>query len=337
MDAYIDKLIENFYNIYKYNIIEIEEVTGLATTWGLANIKNDVTEVIFFSYLKDYRTVNINEIVLKLRKLLGCSNVNPIQIVIDDKVDVYMNEDNNPQLSHEIYPQCELIFINNVNKKIVYYTETTRDTAEKIANSMQYIGVERTDSSKTQKPIITYIFIAVNVLIYIVTAYLSASISDSNSNVLVFMGAKVNSLINKGEYYRLFTCMFLHGGIVHLGLNMYGLYALGSLIERVYGKFKYTIIYILSGLVSSLFSYKFSVGISVGASGAIFGLLGAALVFGIRMRQQIGRDFIMNIVSVIAVNLVIGFSISNIDNFGHLGGLIGGTVFSYLGTLSKYS
>jgi rhomboid protease GluP len=183
---------------------------------------------------------------------------------------------------------------------------------------------------KSKKPIITYVLITINVLVYILTAYLSRNIVDSNINVLILLGAKVNSLIANGQYYRLVTAMFLHGGIVHVSLNMYALYSIGPLVENVYGKGKYIVIYFLSGILSSLASFMFSNSISIGASGAIFGLLGAALIFAIKMKNRIGRGFINNIITVIGINLVIGFSIPNIDNFAHLGGLLGGIVISYV-------
>lgn len=183
---------------------------------------------------------------------------------------------------------------------------------------------------KIKQAPITYAIIILNILVYMVTSYLSRSIIDSNLNVLVFMGAKVNLLIDEGQYYRLFTCMFLHAGIVHLAVNMYSLYMLGIFTERIYGKIKYITIYIISGLISSLFSYMFSSSISVGASGAIFGLLGALLVFALKMKRSINKDFVANIITIIVVNLIIGFSIANVDNFGHIGGLIGGIIITYI-------
>jgi rhomboid protease GluP len=107
---------------------------------------------------------------------------------------------------------------------------------------------------------------------------------------------------------------------------MYALRTLGVFIERLYGKVKLLIIYFFGGILGSYFSYLFSPGVSIGASGAIFGLLGAALIYGIKMRKSVGKEFLSNIVQVIAINLFLGVSISNIDNFGHIGGLLGGII-----------
>ncbi len=183
---------------------------------------------------------------------------------------------------------------------------------------------------KNKQWFITYFLIAVNIIMYLISAFLSENIFDIDIRVLVYLGAKLNLLIDAGQYYRLITCTFLHGGLMHIALNMYALYAIGPLIESTYGKLKFALIYFVSGITSSFFSYKFSNGVSIGASGAIFGLLGAALVLSIKMRKVIGEEFKRNIISVILVNVIIGLSISNIDNFGHLGGLIGGVLVSML-------
>lgn len=181
-----------------------------------------------------------------------------------------------------------------------------------------------------KKSIITIALISVNVIMYIITAILSGDIMDSDIRVLIFLGAKVNELICSGEYYRLITAMFLHGGLMHLLLNMYALNALGPFVEKVYGSAKYVIIYFVAGIVSSIFSYMFSEGISIGASGAIFGLFGAVLIFSLKMKDRVGKGMLKNIVSVIGINIFIGISIPNIDNLAHLGGLVGGILISLM-------
>ncbi len=165
---------------------------------------------------------------------------------------------------------------------------------------------------------------------YLITAFLSGSIFTSDIRVLIFLGAKVNSFINNGEYYRLITAMFLHGGLIHLALNMYALNSIGPLVEIYFGKVKYLIIYFISGILSSYFSYLFSSSVSIGASGAIFGTLGATLIIAYKNRKKGGKEFLNNIISVIVINLILGFSIPNVDNFGHIGGLIGGVIVTLL-------
>lgn len=328
MSSYIDNLIDKLCKNYNFNIIELEGINGTCSKWALCREQNSIMQVVFFSRVESYRNINAEDIKLRLKKLFDNNkSVRLVQIVLYGEVHATVDKNNNPQ--------CGLIFLNPYLNQITLYTPDLEQLAKEIYNCMIYVK-QSTLANKQSKNIykmkdliVTWIIIALNVAVYAVTAYLSGNIFDSNINVLVFMGAKVNSLIASGEYYRLFTCMFLHAGIVHLGVNMYSLYIMGSFVEKVYGKVKYIVMYLISGLVSSVFSFMFSSSISVGASGAIFGLLGAALVFAIKMKHKIGKEFLMNVISIIVVNLIIGFSIANVDNFGHLGGLVGGVVITY--------
>lgn len=330
MDIYIKNLIEKLCDMYRYRIIELKDIPGLSSSWGVVKEEDNRAEVVFFSSLRTMADLEINSFVDYVRNALRCEDIRLVQVLIDEDLKTYTDEQGVLHLNHEIYPQCGLILINNVDNKILYYSSGLEDKANELANCINHMRHIENQRGKTEKAIITYILIAVNLVIYGLTAYLSGNIVDSNTRVLIFLGAKVNELINAGEYYRLISCMFLHGGVVHVGVNMYSLYALGPFVEGIYGKLKFTVIYFFAGIVSSLFSYKFSTDISVGASGAIFGLLGAALVFAMKMKDRVRKDFIRNILSVIVVNLVIGFSIPNVDNFGHLGGLVGGMISSFL-------
>ena len=156
--------------------------------------------------------------------------------------------------------------------------------------------------------------------------------------VLLDMGAKYNPLIVQGEVWRLFTAMFLHIGVLHLLFNLYALNALGPLVEGYFGSVRYLAIYILAGLFGSLASFAFSPVISAGASGAIFGLAGAITVYFLRYRENFGargRAILQNMLVVIGINLVFGFVMPGIDNWGHMGGLVGGSVVTW-GLLPRY-
>ena len=133
--------------------------------------------------------------------------------------------------------------------------------------------------------------------------------------------------VQAGEYYRLITAAFLHGGVLHLFCNMYSLYVVGTQIETLLGKWKFLVIYLISAITASLLSGVLGTSLSVGASGAIFGLLGALVYFGYHYRLYLGNSLLYNIIPVILINLSIGFYISGIDNYAHIGGLIGG-IFS---------
>ena len=143
------------------------------------------------------------------------------------------------------------------------------------------------------------------------------------------------ALVKEGQYYRLVTSMFLHGGIIHLLSNMYALYMVGKELENFLGKPKFIFIYFFSGIMGSLLSC-ISPYNSLGASGAIFGLFGALLYFGYHYRLYFGSVILKEIIPVIGVNLIIGLTIPEINNTAHIGGLIGG-IFSTmaLGVNSK--
>lgn len=315
-------VIENCTRTLEYEIVEFSDIEyNLCSKWSLIKSYNNEYEAIVFISSK-YNHLNDYFIKSKLSKSFNSipiDNLKLLKIVLDD----YCNYD-------EENIKDDIIYINFTNKKIIYSDEVDSNiltiVSYYINNTRENKDKNTTNNIKQNK--ITYGIIVCNVVMYIITAILSGNIMDSNINVLVFLGAKENNLIGIGQYYRLITCMFLHGGLTHLALNMYALYTIGPVIEKLYGKGKYILIYMGSGICSSLLSYIFSPHVSIGASGAIFGLLGSCLIIAIKYKKQVAREFISNIISVILVNLIIGFSMANIDNVGHLGGLIGGIIIS---------
>lgn len=137
----------------------------------------------------------------------------------------------------------------------------------------------------------------------------------------------IDYLSATNQWYRLVTVALTHGGLLHLGFNMYALMILGNPIEEAYGKNKFLIVFFASLLSGSLTSAYFAsiYSASVGASGAVFGLFGAMVVVG----KRIGAD-IRSIVAIIGLNFVFGFALGGVDWRAHLGGLIGGYVTSLL-------
>lgn len=189
-------------------------------------------------------------------------------------------------------------------------------------------------------PTLTYMLITINVLVYLIVGFVSfyyykGSIIEIDNRALVMLGAMVNILVEEGQYYRLFTCAFLHSSIIHLALNMYALNSLGSILEKILSKGKLLTIYIVSAILASYGSYLstrsvYKVSISVGASGAIFGLLGALLVIAFLNRKVIGKALLKSVTEVVIVNIIIGFLIPNIDNVAHVSGLIVGIIITYI-------
>ena len=151
-----------------------------------------------------------------------------------------------------------------------------------------------------------------------------------SSYSLYKLGAVSGTAIKSGQIWRLVTGTFLHAGFIHLLINMYSLCIIGLQLEKFMGKKKFLTIYFVSAISGSLMSSLFNTGISVGASGAIFGLLGSMLYFGYHYRLYLGNALYNQIIPLIALNLILGFMLTGIDNAAHIGGLIGG----YLATMA---
>jgi len=180
------------------------------------------------------------------------------------------------------------------------------------------------------KPLVTYTLLGLSVAIYILQW---ATQSFFGFDYPAALGLKVNELIIQGQIWRLFTPMFLHGSILHIALNMYALLAFGPQLERYYGHGRYLALYLVSGFAGNVASFLFSSAPSLGSSTAIFGLLGAEAVFLYRNRKLFGgsaQRALVNLITIAVINLVIGLS-PGIDNWGHIGGLVGGALFAWFG------
>jgi rhomboid protease GluP len=185
---------------------------------------------------------------------------------------------------------------------------------------------------------LSYILIACSSIVYLVSALLSQSLIDMEMQTLVDMGALYGPLtVLKGEWWRLFTAMFLHGGMTHLLMNMFSLYLIGRGAEMYFDAKSYLSIYFFSGLIGGLVSlYMHPVSVGVGASGAIFGVFGALAGFFLAHREKIAsytKAFMKDFTIIIVINLVIGLSIPSIDVSAHIGGLVIGFVGGFV--LSK--
>ena len=149
-------------------------------------------------------------------------------------------------------------------------------------------------------PVVTYALIGANVVIFLLMML------SGHFNYITNLFCNYGDAVRAGQYYRLFTSAFIHGGLLHLVVNMYSLYIVGSQVESYMGKFKFCIIYLFSALAGSLLSITVSSYASVGASGAIFGLLGSLLYFGYHYRVYLGNVLRSQIIPLIIVNLLLG-------------------------------
>ncbi len=178
---------------------------------------------------------------------------------------------------------------------------------------------------------LTSILIALNVLVYLVCAVLSESFIDMRTETLVHLGALYGPYtVAQQEWYRLFTAMFLHGGMAHLLMNMVSLYIVGRAAQIYFDGRAYLVIYLFSGLIGGLASlYMHPQSVGVGASGAIFGVFGALAGFFLAHRDKIAsqsKAFMKDFAIIIGLNLVIGLSIPAVDVSAHIAGLLIGIV-----------
>jgi rhomboid protease GluP len=175
--------------------------------------------------------------------------------------------------------------------------------------------------------------IGVTVLVFIAQSLSKAIVGG---DIVLYYGAKINENLAAGEAWRLVTPLFLHAGLLHIGVNMYSLWALGPAVERFFGRVRFLIVYLLSGICGVLLSLIMSPNASVGASGAIFGLLGALATFLYLHRAifgQLGAMQLRQLVFVALINLGMGLT-PGIDNWGHVGGLVAGVALAwFLGPL----
>ena len=258
--------------------------------------------------------INALNICLNLDEKLNkdyFKNINTINV--DSMKEAKNNQELNnafPYLKNEILDtKNSLDLIVNVTNDINKKTEKENERYSKVFSP--------------KKIVITNILIAICIIVFALM-YILGNGSENNQTLLTF-GANFGPLVKTGEIWRLLSCAFLHIGLIHLIVNMYSLFIIGSQVETFIGKWKYLLIYIISAIGGSLMSLCFSPSvISAGASGAIFGLMGALLYFGYHYRLYLNDALRKQIIPIIIVNLVIGFMSKGIDNGAHIGGLIAG-------------
>lgn len=259
----------------------------------------------------------------KVKVLSIYTDIEDEKLLSDNDIFITKEEDiNNPKLT-KIFP--------NIVKK----TERKEDGLEYFIKVTDRINKRNEKKSKVaekifsyKKPIVTYVIIGLCVVLF---GLMEIFGSSENSLTLLLFGANYGPLVDDGQYYRLITCIFLHIGIIHLACNMYSLYIIGKEIEGLFGKIKYIIIFLLSGICGSILALAFTPDtISAGASGAIFGLLGALLYFGYHYRTYLGAAIRSSVIPVIVINLIIGFMTPGISNAAHIGGLVGGVLSSMM-------
>jgi rhomboid protease GluP len=177
-------------------------------------------------------------------------------------------------------------------------------------------------------PYVTWALLGVTILFFLLQ-----KISETllGADLPMVLGAKINEAIYQGQVWRLITPMLLHGSLLHIAFNMYALYVIGPGLEIYYGHLRFFALYVLGAFAGNVLSLVFTEATSLGASTAIFALIAAQGIFIYRNRFLFGQRYqrmLGNIIMIVAFNLFMGLR-PGIDNWGHLGGLLGGALFAW--------
>ena len=282
-------------------------------------LKNDMNKAksIMKTIKKNTFSFNMNMLNLLLdtgENVKGFSDKN-IETVKVSKI----NDFKKNKVVSEFFPKVKNAILNEQMDPVEFF-KLTEDMNQKTIKNEKKLA--RIFSNK--KPAITYAILVLNVMIFVF------GIAYGHQNDMINMFGNNDLLVRNGEFYRLFTCMFLHSNLLHLVCNMYALWMLGPTVERYYGRLKYSFVYIASGLLGSLFSCAFmgENSISIGASGAIFGLMGSIAYFTFYYRATLQGTVRNQIIPVIVANLLIGVLVPGIDMSAHIGGLVAGFLAS---------
>lgn len=330
-DEIIMRLVHYFVTEEDYQPIIVNGVKNeiwlenLDAPYRIVRINSNYIHNIDQLKIDNYKVKNVSK---QIKKKTFSFKLKTLNILLDLNQDINIPKDKNIDTFKitslkdvrkdkglaSLYPKLKTFTVKNDSSLdfIIKITNDINRKTEKANKSYEELF-------KPKKIVIVKALIVINIIMYIITML----------NQDLFNALLLNpDLVLKGEYWRLITAAFLHGNIIHLLVNMYSLNIIGTQIENFLGRFKFLIIYFGSTFTASLMSALITRGLSVGASGAIFGLLGSLLYFGWHYRLYFGTALRSQIIPVIMLNLLIGFSMSNIDNAAHIGGLIGGVFIS---------
>ncbi len=336
----IMKLVHYFITEENYNPIVVNGVKDeiwLENSEGPYRIVRINSNNIFNEEQLNYDYYKINSIVKQIKKKTFSFRVNTLNILLNVNEDLEIEGTKNIQPAVITNTEDKLNVTDknileafpDINEKLLadrsgveLIINVTKDINEKTEKENK--SFERT--FKPKKIVFTNIIIAICMIMFAITCIFDGidAILGVNTYTALLLGGNYEPLLQHGQIWRLFTYMFLHAGIIHLLVNMYSLFILGTQTETFIGKWKFVVIYIMSGICGGLMSAALSNNVSIGASGAIFGLTGALLYFGYYYRTYLGTALRNQIIPVICINLLIGFMLPNIDNFCHIGGLVGG-------------
>ena len=333
-DRIVMKLLHYFITEENYTPIVVK---GVKDEIWLENLEGPYRIIrINSNYIHNDEQLNFDlfktgKIVKKIKRKTFSLHMNVLSIYTDlgDNAHLDKVQNNNCMFLYDEKDIKNYSFIDKAFPDIknkLKFTEKGLQLFVKITNDINIKNKKDAEKAedvfKPKKTVITPILIGINVLVYLLMMF-------GNYDYIVNEFCVYGPLIRLGEYYRLLTGIFLHGDIFHLLFNCYALYIIGSQMESFMGKGKYLVIYLFSGLIGSLASIALNGDTpSVGASGAIFGLMGSMLYFGYHYRVYLGNVLKSQLIPLIMINLVLGAITPGIDNYAHIGGLIGGILMT---------
>lgn len=307
---------ENYYKIIRINANYIHNIEQY--NYDLYKVKKIVAQVKKKTLSFKMRTLNILLDVNDDVEIQDTKNITSLKIknVKDIKTSQKLLESFPDIKNNPLNNEKGFDLLINVTKEINEKTEEKNRNYE--------------DVFKQKKILITYILMGINIGMFFLT-YLIYFITKGNVDLYNLLSVNA-SVVKSGEIYRLLTGTFMHAGPlylpIHLFFNMYALYIIGTQVENFIGRYRYLIIYLGSAIMGSLLSCVILHGDSIGASGAIFGLMGSLVYFGYHYRVYFGNILKTQIIPLIIFNLLLGFYLSGVDNFAHIGGLIGGVLLT---------
>jgi rhomboid protease GluP len=346
MNIKIDKKDDIILKILHYFITEEDYkpviINGLENEIWLENMEQDLQLIrINTNYIHNNEQLRTDiykakTIMKSIKKSTFSLNINLLNLLLDTgegvsfkdidakgietiKVDKISDFKKNKVVG-VFFPKVKDQILNEKMDPIEFFKLTEDMNAKTIKNEKKLAKI-----FSPKKPAVTYALLVINVMIYL---FMSMYYGIDSAETYAFANNYIG--IQNGEYYRLFTSMFLHANLSHLIFNMYALYVMGPQVERYYGKLRFLFVYILGGLMGSVFSCVFSDAnvYGIGASGAIFALFGSVAYFTYHYRATLQGLLRSQIVPVILVNLILGFMIPGVDILAHVGGLIGGILVS---------
>lgn len=192
---------------------------------------------------------------------------------------------------------------------------------------------------RTPNTPVTYGLIAINVIMFVLLSIAAGTVMAPSNEAVVNYGGDWGPLTLTDQPWRIVTAMFVHIGLIHVGCNMYALYMVGPFAEKMFGNLGMLVVYFAAGVVGGVASLWFNPLVpSAGASGAIFGMFGA--IFGLlivgrkSLPSDLSRKMLPQMGWILAINLFLGFTVPNIDNAAHIGGLLFGIVAGAIGAIS---